>query len=327
VQVQNSSTPYGELVIFSGQSIRPTAEAIAKDLGVSLGTVKATQFPDTESYVRLEENVRGADVFIVQSTCTPVNDNYIELLIMIDALRRASAARITVIMPYMGYARQDRKATGREPISSKLMADLITTAGADRVVSVDLHNSAIQGFFNIPLDHLTAIPALASELMGLSLVDPVLVSPDAGRAKMVEKFQQVFDVPLVIMHKRRKGAEVSVTEVIGDVKDRTPILIDDIMASGSIITQVDALVQRGARPEVYMAITHPVLCGNAVDRLQHPALKALITTDTITIPPERMTDKIRVVSLAPMLADVIKRIHLNQSVSEVFTKLFEEFPV
>jgi len=327
VQAQNSATPWGQLVLFAGRSIVSVAEAIAEELGIPLSDATVSQFPDTESSVMLKENVRGADVFVIQSTGAPVNDNYMDLLIMIDAIRRASAARITVVMPYMGYARQDRKATGREPISAKLMADLITAAGADRVVSVDLHNSAIQGFFNIPLDHLTAIPALAQELKNCTLVDPVLVSPDVGRAKMVEKFQQVFDIPLVMMHKRRKGLEVSVTEVIGDVKDRTPILIDDIIASGSIIKHVDALVQRGARPEVYMAITHPVLVGDAVQRLQHPALKALITTDTLAIPSSKQSGKIRVVSLAPMLADVIKRIHLNQSVSEVFTKLFEDFPV
>ncbi len=327
MQTQNSATPWDRLVIFSGRSIVPVAESIAEHLGVKLGDATITQFPDTESYVLLKENVRGADVFIVQSTCTPVNDNYIELLVMIDAVRRASAARITVIMPYMGYARQDRKATGREPISSKLMADLVTAAGADRIVSVDLHNSAIQGFYNIPLDHLTAIPVLAAALKEMNLIDPVLISPDVGRAKVVEKFQQVFDVPLVMMHKRRKGLEVSVTEVIGDVTDKTPILIDDIIASGSIVTHVDALVARGARPEVYMAITHPVLVGDAVQRLQHPALKMLLTTDTITLPDENQASNIRVLSLAPMLADVIRRIHLNQSVSEVFTQLFEEFPV
>lgn len=328
MQVQNCSTPWDRLVLFSGRSILPVAESIAKQLGVPLGDAKVVQFPDSESYVLLKENVRGADVFVIQSTCTPVNENYMELLVMIDAIRRASAARITVIMPYMGYARQDRKATGREPISAKLMADLITTAGADRVISVDMHNSAIQGFFNIPLDHLSAIPVLAAELKTIPLVDPVLVSPDVGRAKVVEKFQQVFDdVPLVMMHKRRKGAEVTVTEVIGDIKDRTPVLVDDIIASGSIIKHVDALVNRGARPEIYMAITHPVLVGDAVQRLQHPALKALLTTDTIVLPPEKQSEKIRVVSIAPMLADVIRRIHLNQSVSEVFTRLFEEFPI
>lgn len=327
MQAQESLHPWGRLVLFAGQSIKPTAQAIAKHLGLELGNALVTKFPDTESYVLLQENVRGADVFIIQSTCAPVNDHTMELLVMIDAVRRASASRITVIIPYMGYARQDRKATGREPISAKLMADLITTAGADRAVAVDLHNSAIQGFFNVPLDHLTAIPALAAELKRMPLIDPVLVAPDVGRAKLVEKFQHIFNLPMVLIHKRRKGLDVSVTEIIGDVEDRTPVIIDDIIASGSIVTHVDALVERGARPEVYMAITHPVLVGKAVERLNHPAIKMLITTDTIPLTPERQSPKIRVVSLAPMLADVIRRIHLNQSVSEMFTKLFEEFPI
>lgn len=313
-------------MIFAGRSIVPTAQAIAKQLGLELGDALVTQFPDTESYVLLKENVRGADVFIIQSTSPPVNEHYMELLVMIDAVRRSSAARITVVMPYMGYARQDRKAVGREPITAKLVADLITAAGADRVIVVDLHNSAIQGFFNIPLDHLTAIPVLAAELRRLPLVDPVLVSPDVGRAKMVEKFQHILNLPLVLMHKRRKGLDVAVTEIVGDVADRTPVLIDDIIASGSVIRHVDALVERGARPEVYMAITHPVLVGDAIRRLGHPALKALITTDTIRIPHAEEHPNIRVVSLAPMLADVIRRIHLNLSVSEVFSRL-EDFAV
>jgi len=326
VQANTCVNPWGPIVLFAGRSIPDTARAIAKELGLELSKAMVTQFPDTESYVLLQENVRGADVFIIQSTCAPVNETYMELLVMIDAVRRASASRITVIMPYMGYARQDRKATGREPISAKLMADLVTTAGADRAVSVDLHNSAIQGFFHVPLDHLTAIPAMAAELKKLSLIDPVLIAPDVGRAKLVEKFQEILHIPMAIAHKRRKGLDVTVTEIIGEVEDKTPIIVDDIIASGSIVRHIDALVERGARPEIYMAITHPVLVGKAVERLGHPALKMLITTDTIPIPPEKQSPKIRVVSTAPMLADVIRRIHTNESVSEMFAKLFE-FPV
>ncbi len=243
---------------------------------------------------------------------------------MIDAVRRASAARITAVMPYMGYARQDRKATGREPISAKLVADLLTAAGADRVIGVDLHTAAIQGFFNIPFDHLTALPVLAAELSQCAIMDPVLVAPDVGSAKLLEKFQRLYDVPLIMMHKRRRGLDVQITEIIGDVEDRTPILVDDMIASGSIIRHVDALVERGARPEIHMAITHPALIGNAVRRLEHPAVKMLITTDTIVLAPENISPKIRVVSLAPMLAEVIRRIHLNQSVSDVFRKAFDE---
>ena len=327
MQTHESQNVWGRLVLFSGQSNPSLAGAIARELGLELGKAKVTQFPDTESSVLLQENVRGADVFIIQSTCPPVNHNYMELLVMIDAVRRASAARITVVMPYMGYARQDRKATGREPISAKLMADLITTAGADRAIAVDLHNAAIQGFFHCPLDHLTALPPMAAELRRMNLIDPVLVSPDVGRAKLVEKFQEAYNIPMVLMHKRRKGTDVVVAEIIGEVEDRTPIIIDDMIASGSVVRHIDALIERGARPDVYMAISHPVLVGKAVERLNHPGLKMLITTDTIPIAPENSSPKIRIVSLAPLIAEVIKRIHLNESVSEVFTKLFEWYPV
>ena len=325
--VTSATGALGRMVLFSGHSIVPTAEKIADELGTQLGEVEVTHFPDSESYVMLGESVRGADVFIIQSTCAPVNEHYMELLVMIDAARRASAKRITVVMPYMGYSRQDRKARGREPISAKLMADLITTAGANRCVAVDLHNSAIQGFFHVPLDHLTAIPAMVASLKEIPMVDPVLVAPDIGRAKLVEKVQKMFDLPMAIMHKRRYGLDVTVNEVIGDVEDKTPIIIDDIIASGSTVGHIDALVERGARPEVYMAITHPVLCGDAIKRLQHPALKALITTDSIPIPPDKQCSKIKVVSIAPMLADICARIHHEESVSEVYTKLMEDYAV
>jgi ribose-phosphate pyrophosphokinase len=315
------------MVLFAGSSILPTARKIADTLGIQLGESQSSQFPDSESYVQLLQSVRGADVFIIQSTCNPVNDNYMELLIMIDAARRASAARITVVMPYMGYSRQDRKARGREPISAKLMADLITTAGADRCVSVDLHNSAIQGFFHIPLDHLTAIPVMVAALKEMTITNPILVAPDVGRAKLVEMVQKMMDLPMAIMHKRRTGLEVEVKEVIGDVRDMSPIIIDDIIASGSTIRHVDALVEAGARPEVIMAITHPILCGDAVKRLEHPALRTLITTDTIPSREDNISSKIRVVSVAPMLADIIRRIHEDESVSEVITKQMDEFAV
>ncbi len=316
------------LVVFSGGANRPLAEEIVRCLGVPLGRATIGSFPDTETQVILKENVRGADVFVVQSTCQPVNESTMELLIIIDALRRDSAARITGVIPYMGYSRQDRKATGREPISAKLVANLLMAAGMDRAIAVDLHNAAIQGFYDEPLDHLTAVPALSEALTEASLPDPVLVSPDVGRAKMVEQFQKGWNVPMVLMHKRRTGQSVEVAEIVGDVKGKTAVIVDDIIAGGSILTHVDALVKAGARPEVVLAITHPVLVGNALSRIEeHPALKTLITTDTISIPNTSESSKIKVVTLAPMLAEVIWRIHTNQSVSEVYKRQFESFPV
>jgi len=242
-----------------------------------------------------------------------------ELLVMIDAFRRASAKQITAVIPYYGYSRQDRKATGREPITAKLVTNLITVAQADRVVSIDLHAPQIQGFFDIPMDHLTAVEVLSGYFRQKSLDNAIIVSPDVGRTKLAEKYSVSLGLPMVMMHKRREEKEeVEVVEIVGDVKGKDPIVIDDIIASGSIYKQAQALVNAGANP-VSLAITHPVLVGKSLERLSDPCIKEIVVTNTIPVPEyKRLDGKIKVISVAPLLGQVIMRVHQNRSVSKVF---------
>lgn len=316
--------------LFCGRANPDLGKDIAEILGVSLGKIRISTFADSEVHVQIDESIRGKNIYIVQSTCEPVNENLMELLVMLDAFRRASAHQITAIIPYYGYARQDHKSTGREPISAKLVADLITTAGADRVVSVDLHATQIQGFFNIPMDHLTAVSILASYFKENTLEDAVIVSPDVGRAKLADKYTDILHLPMALMNKRRTGiggGKVEFLEIVGDVEGKTPILIDDVIASGSISKQAEELVKAGSK-KVCLAITHPVLAGPAMERLQSPAVKELIVTNTIPVPEEkRLGGKVKVLSIAPLLAKAIQRIHQNLSVSQVFTEEKILFPV
>jgi ribose-phosphate pyrophosphokinase len=254
-----------------------------------------------------------------------------ELLITIDAMKRASARQITAIIPYFGYARQDHKTTGREPISAKLVANLLTTAGASRVMAIDLHVPQIQGFFDIPMDHLTAVTTLANYFRDKQIENGVVVSPDAGRAKLAEKYAQILRLPLAIMHKRRNGPdgqEVKFVELVGDVKDKTPIVIDDEIATGgSIYQQAQALAAAGAKP-AYVSIAHAVLVGPALERLKHPSIREVVTTNTIPIPAEKQLDgKIKVLSIAPLLAEAILRVHQHRSVSQVFRDQHLDFAV
>ncbi|HKB48032.1 MAG TPA: ribose-phosphate diphosphokinase, partial [Ktedonobacterales bacterium] len=273
--------------IVSGSANVPLAEGIAAQLNVPLMQRRIERFPDGETYVRFESSVRGRDAFVIQPTCTPVNEHIFELLLLIDTLRRASAGRVTAIIPYYGYARQDRKFTGRDPISAKLVANLITAAGATRVLAVDLHSPAIQGFFDIGMDHLSAIQLLAEYLKGHIPPNSVIVSPDTGGVKRADLFARLLDLPIAILHKRRDGPhEVEIGAVIGDIRDKYPIIVDDIISTGGTVRKaVDTLVQAGARPQVRVVATHGVLVGEAPRLLRHPALVEIVVTDTVPIPP------------------------------------------
>lgn len=310
------------LKLFAGNSNPALARNIAGHLGIELGFCQLNSFADGEVQVEIHESVRGQHVFVIQSTCTPVNQNYMELFILMDALKRASAKAITAVIPYYGYARQDRKVAPRAPISAKLMADLITKAGADRVIAVDLHAAQIQGFFNVPVDHLFAIPTLARawrEKFGVD-GDFVAVSPDAGGVERTRAFAKRIEAPLAIIDKRRTGPnEAKALHLIGDVRDKTAIIIDDMVDTAGTLTQaVDSLYKNGAK-RVFAVATHPVLSGPAIQRISESTIEKLWVTDSIPLSESaRNSGKFEVISVAPVLAEAIKRIHGNDSVSSLF---------
>ena len=312
-----------DIKIFAGNSHKELAEAIALKIGLPLGASSVGRFSDGEINIGINEVVRGSDVFIIQSTCTPVNDNIVELLILIDALKRASAGRITAVMPYFGYARQDRKAKARDPISAKLIANLITTAGADRILTMDLHAPQLQGFFDIPLDHLMGAPLLAKYFAQKfeKKDDVVVVSPDIGSVARSRKFAHMLDIPLAIVDKRRPKANVcEVMNVIGDVKGKRVILVDDLIdTGGTIVNAANALTDIGAK-EVYACCTHGVLSGPAIDRIKSSMIKELITLNTIPLTKEKRMDKITVLSVADVFAEAIERIYGDISISTIFTQ-------
>jgi ribose-phosphate pyrophosphokinase len=308
--------------IFAGNSHPGLAKDIAGILGLSVGDAVVSTFSDGEISANINETVRGTDVFVVQSTNNPVNDNLMELLIMIDAFKRASAGRITAVIPYYGYARQDRKAKARDPITAKLVADILTAAGADRVLTMDLHASQIQGYFNIPLDHLLGAPILAKYFIQKGFAereDIVVVSPDLGSVTRARKFADKLHAPIAIIDKRRPKANVSeIMNVIGDIQDKTVILVDDMIdTAGTITNGANALVQMGAK-EVYACCTHAVLSGPAIDRIKESAIKELVMLNTIDLPEEKMLDKFKILSVAPVFAEAIKRIYEDISVSKLF---------
>ena len=312
-----------DIKIFSANSNPKLAKMIAEALGLPLGKSEVATFSDGEIAVSINESVRGSDVFVVQSTCEPVNDNLMELLIMIDAFKRASAARITAVIPYMGYARQDRKAKARDPISAKLVADLITTAGADRVLTMDLHASQIQGFFNIPVDHLVGAPILANyfrELIGDQKDDYVVVSPDLGSVTRARNFAARLDCPLAIVDKRRQRANVcEVMNIIGDVRDKKVILVDDMIdTAGTLCNAAAAIVEKGGAKTVIAAATHAVLSGPAIERIKESPIKELTILDTIPLTSEKKLDNINVLSVAPVFTEAIARIYEETSVSTLF---------
>lgn len=311
-----------DIKIFAASASRRMAERISECLGLPMGKSEVGTFSDGEISVSLFESVRGSDCFIIQSTCAPVNNNLMELLIMIDAMKRASAARITAVMPYFGYARQDRKAKARDPISAKLCADLIATAGADRVLTMDLHAPQIQGFFNIPVDHLLGVPLLASHMRDSIGPDPeeyVVVSPDLGSVTRARSFATRIGCPIAIVDKRREKANVSeVMHIIGDVRDKNVVLVDDMIdTAGTLCNAADAIVASGAR-HVYSCATHAVLSGPAVERISNSPIEKLVLLDTIPLPPEKELPNITVLSAAPLFAEAIERIYEDKPVSPMF---------
>ncbi len=308
-----------DIKIFAANASKELAQSIADQLGLPLGKCEVSTFSDGEIAVSIHETVRGSDVFIVQSTNTPVNNNLMELLIMIDALKRASAGRITAVMPYFGYARQDRKSKSRDPITAKLVADLITAAGADRVLTMDLHAAQIQGFFDIPLDHLIGMPILAKIFEAKAIEDLVVVSPDLGSVTRARTFAAHLDAPIAIIDKRRPKANVSeVMNIIGDIKDKNVVIIDDIIdTAGTLCNAANALKERGAK-SVRACATHAVLSGPAIQRIQDSALEEVVILDTIQLPKEKHLDKISTATVSTVFADAIRRIYADQSISTLF---------
>ena len=309
--------------VFCGNSNPALATSICERLGVPLGAAKVKRFSDGEVMVEIGENVRGRDVYVIQSTCAPTNDNLMELLIMMDALKRASAQTITVVIPYYGYARQDRKAAPRTPITSKLVADLVTTAGAHRVVTIDLHAGQIQGFFNIPVDNLYAAPVILEHLrqrFAGEMDSLVMVSPDAGGTERARAFAKRLGCTLAVIDKRRTGPNVAeIMHLIGDVKDKVAIILDDMIDTAGTLTQAAAALKEHGARTIYAAATHGVLSGPAIERINNSVIEKVVITDTIPLGEKApLTDKVRVLSVAELLAEAIRRINEDESVSSLF---------
>jgi len=310
------------LKVFSGNANPTLAQEICWYLDVPLGRADVGRFPNGEVRVRIEESVRGCDVFVIQPTSPPANDNLMELLIMIDALSRASAKRVTAVIPFYGYAKQDRKTKGREPISAKLVANLLVTAGANRILTMDLHAGQIQGFFDIPVDNLAAQSLLARYFAAKNLQNLVVVSPDVGGTARARNFANRLQVDLAVIDKHRPNyAQVEVMNIIGDVKDKTAIIVDDLIdTAGTLVEGAEALLKKGGAREVYACATHPIFSGQAVERINNSPLKEVVVTNTIDISEKisKSSPKIKVLSVAPIFAEAIKRIHGELSISELF---------
>jgi ribose-phosphate pyrophosphokinase len=311
-----------KLKVFSGRANLPLADKIARHLGDTLGKISLSNFPDGETQVRIEEDVRGRDVFVVQSTCPPVNENWMELLVMMDAFKRASPSRLSAVLPYYGYARQDRKDIGRVPITAKLVADLLSAAGADRVLAVDLHAAQLQGFFDIPVDHLHAGPVINEYVRSLQipLRDFVVLSPDEGSVKKSLMYQKKLGGAIAIVDKRRSSAtETKQANLIGASLDgKVVVIFDDMISTGSSVVGAANIAKNNGAKEIYVCATHGVLCGNAIGRLKDSPIKQVVITDTIPLPPEKQLPNIVQLSVAPLIAETIKRIHHNESVSVLF---------
>jgi len=313
---------HNKMRVFSGRANPALAQRIATQLNDSLGNLDVESFPDTETYVRIDEDVRGRDVFIVQPTCPPVNENLLELLVILDAFKRASPFRVTVVLPYYGYARQDRKDQGRVPISAKLVANLLTAAGANRVLALDLHAAQIQGFFDIPVDHLTAAPVFISQIrkMGLDLDHVVFLSPDEGRVKSTLQYQKRLGGELAIVDKRRSGAsKTEQANLIGaSVKGKVVLMFDDMITTAGSISGAARIAEQNGAKEIYVFATHGVLVGKAIPTLKDSPIKKVIISDSIPLTAEKQIDKIQVLSVDKLLADAMWRIHENESVSKLF---------
>ncbi|SHE94834.1 ribose-phosphate pyrophosphokinase [Seinonella peptonophila] len=305
-------------MIFSGTSNPKLAEDISRYLDVPLGRVRISRFKSGEIYVHYEESVRNADVFLIQTLGDPVNENLMELLIMADAARRASAKSITAVVPYFAYARQEKKDAPREPITAKMLADVLQVAGIDRVITVDLHAPAIQGFFNIPVDHLTALDYITEYLKNKRIHKPVIVSPDAGRAKTAEKLATYLDAPFAIMMKKRPGHnKAKITHIIGEVEDHTPIIIEDMIdTGGTIVSVIEGLIEKGAHP-AYICATHPLFSNDAFTKLKHPGIREIVVTDSIAL-PTTTDDHYTILSIAPLLGQAIRIVDNGGSISTLF---------
>jgi len=308
-----------ELKIFTGSAHPALGEAIARSLGVPLGRAHLDRFSDGEVWFQIQDNVRGADVFVVQPTAPPVNENVMELLLMLAAFKRSSASRLTAVVPYYGYARQDRKDKPRVPISAKLVADLLSAAGSDRILTMDLHASQIQGFFDIPVDHLFAAPVIMDYVWSLELPDLTVVSPDAGGVERARAYAKRLEATLAIVDKRREQPNVAeVHHVIGEVEGRTALIVDDIVDTAGTLTKVTEAIKKAGAREVLASSSHAVLSGNAIDRIAKSPVSKLIVTDSIPLAPEKRIDKIVVLSIADLLAKAIRNIHEETSVTSLF---------
>jgi ribose-phosphate pyrophosphokinase len=311
-----------KLKVFSGRANIPLGEKIARHLGDTLGKITLDNFPDGEISVRIEEDVRGRDIYLMQPTCPPVNENLMELLIMLDSFKRASAARITAVLPYYGYARQDRKDVGRVPITAKLVADLLETAGADRVLALDLHAAQIQGFFDIPVDHLHAGPVLNEYIRGLNVPteELVVLSPDEGSIKKALVYQKKLGGQIAIVDKRRSSAtDTKAANVIGaSLEGKVAVIFDDMIATAGTVVNAAYIARRNGAREVFVCATNPVLCGAAIERLREAPIRHIVVTDSIPVPSSKQLPNLVILSVASLLANAIKRIHLNESVSKLF---------
>lgn len=318
-EMRNSQYKDPALKVFSLNSNPSLAQEIAENIGTELGKCTVTNFSDGEIQINIEESVRGCDVYVIQSTCEPVNMHIMELLIMIDALKRASARSINIVMPYYGYARQDRKARSREPITSKLVANLLETAGASRVIMLDLHAPQIQGFFDVPIDHLIGVPILSDYFEEKNFEDVVIVSPDHGGVTRARKMADRLKAPIAIIDKRRPRPNVAeVMNIVGNIEGKTAILIDDIIdTAGTMTLAANALIENGAK-EVYACCTHPVLSGPAIERIDNSMIKELVVTNTIPLKDEKMIDKVSVLSVGQLISEAITRVHERKSISILF---------
>ncbi len=307
------------MMLFSGSSYPALTDKIAQELGVKAGKITRTRFKNGEIYIKFDESVRGADVFVVQTCCEPINDNIMELLIMIDALKRASAGMINAVIPHYGYARQDKKAEGREPITAKLFADLLSIAGMNRAILLDLHSSTIQGFFDVPVDHVTAIPIIAKYINGKNIKNGVVVSPDVGGVKRASIFAKKLHFPLAILDKRRPAPNMAEMEhIVGDVEGKTAIIFDDMIDTGDTLLKAIDMLRRHDVEKIYIGATHPIFSGNAIEELENSKVEEVIVADTIPISKEFKSKKIKVLSIAPLLAKTIKKVYHCMSVSELF---------
>ncbi|MEA4907929.1 MAG: ribose-phosphate diphosphokinase [Chloroflexi bacterium] len=308
------------LTIFSGSAHRQLAQEVCDLLSIPLGQSTTQRFPDGELHVEIEEVVRDQDVFLIQPCGSPVNDNLMELLLYLDAFRRASVHKVNAIIPYFPYARQERMVKGREAISARVVANLLENQGVQRVIFVDIHNPAIQGFFNIPVDPLSALPVIGPYFKTQDISNAAIVSPDVGRATLCGKYAEYLNLPLVVMHKRRTASGVKSTHVVGEIVGRRPIIIDDIIASGSTLSLLDALYQAGAQGKACFAITHPVLLPSAIQTIRaEERIESVVVTNSLPVPSEKRIDKITVLSIAPLLSDIISRIYHGRSITDRLT--------